>query len=384
MLMNLTKKNNFRSWEIETPHGKITTPIFMPDATYGVVNALSSNDLEHTKTEALVTTTLHIEQKLSSEYINQFNGLHNFMNWKRPILTDSGGFQVFSLINRQKDSKNIISDAGCSFKNPFEGSYNFLSPENSQSIQHNLNSDIRVVLDEPVIEDGSLANIKKSVKRTTLWAKRSKEMFLKLNNLTEKDFNNPSIKRPLLCAVIQGGNNFKYREISAGELIEIGFDIYGFGGLPLHDKHSWKEDAPTGFYKDLIAFVAGLIPEDKIRYGLGIGNPDNLKFAIEKGWDIFDCVLPTRNARHSYLYVGKGKGDVQYENYDVMHIKSSRYKNDDSPIDEHCGCLACSEISRAYLRYLLHIKSPTGYRYATIHNLFFFNKFIQDIKNAQV
>lgn len=379
-MMKLSKKGSSRTWEIETPHGKIKTPIFMPDATYGVVTGLSSRDLELTGTDALVTTTLHLEQKLSSEYLAKVHGIHNFMNWQKPILTDSGGFQVFSLINRQKDSKNVISDAGCSFKNQFEGSYNFLSPETSQIIQHNIGSDIRVVLDEPVIEDGSLANIKKSVKRTTLWAKRAKEMFLKLNNLTKADFNNPKIKRPLLTAVIQGGNNFKYREISAVELINIGFDIYGFGGLPLHNKHSWKNDSPTGFYKDLIAFVAGLIPEDKIRYGLGIGNPDNLKFAIEYGWDIFDCVLPTRNARHSYLYVGLGQGDIDYGNYGVMHIKSLRYKYDEKPIEEGCTCLACREISRSYLKYLLHIKSPTGIRYATIHNLHFYNNFIKNLK----
>jgi len=378
-MMSLIKKEGRRFWKIQTPHGNLQTPIFMPDATYGVVTGLSSHDLELTNTKALVTTTLHIEQKLSSEYISKVGGLNKFIGWDSPILTDSGGFQVFSLINRQKDSKNLITDAGCSFTSPIEGKYNFLSPENSQTIQHNIGSDIRIVLDEPVIEDGSLASIKRSVQRTTLWAKRSKEMFLKLHNLTEKDFLNPDIKRPLLCAVIQGGNNFKYREISANQLVEIGFDIYGFGGIPVHNKLSWKRDAPKGFYKELVAYVASLIPEDKIRYGLGIGSPDNIKYAIKCGWDIFDCVLPTRNARHSYLYVSKGQGDVEYDSYSVLHIKSLRYKYDEKPIDEKCNCLACKEISRQYLRYLLNIKSPAGIRYATIHNLYFYNNFVNQL-----
>ncbi len=373
-------KNKSRTWVINTAHGMISTPFFMPDATYGAVTALSTEDLVNSGTDCICTTTLHLEQLLGSEYMQRFGGLHKFMSWKGPILTDSGGFQVFSLINRQKSSKNVISDAGCSFTNPLEGSYNFLSPEISQVIQHRLGSDFRVVLDEPVIEDGSLAHIKESVKRTTIWAKRSKQAFLDLLKISEKEFDDPTIQRPLLTAVIQGGNNFKQREESAKQLIEIGFDVYGFGGVPVHDKHSWKNDAPTGFYQELIEFVAGLIPVDKIRYGLGIGNPDNLAFATAKGWDIFDCVLPTRNARHSFLYVHKGQGDAAYKTYDVLHIKTGKYKFDEGPIDADCDCETCKQISRAYLRFLLHTKNPTGYRYATIHNLRFFNQFMLNLK----
>lgn len=378
MQIKLIKKNKKgRIWEIQTPHGVIRTPFFMPDATYGCVIGLSSDDLLNVGTEALCTTTLHIEQKLNSLYIKNFGGIHKFMSWDKPILTDSGGFQVFSLLNKD----TIISDVGCSFTSEKEGSYNFLSPENSQIIQHNLGSDFRVVLDEPVIEDDSLANIKRSVKRTTAWAKRSKDAFLKLNNLTEEEFEKHNTNRPLLCAVVQGANNFKYREKSAKELIDIGFDIYSFGGNPKHSKYSWKENAPQGFNKELVAFVANLIPENKMRYGLGIGNPDNLKFAIEHGWDIFDCVLPTRNARHGYLYVHKGEGDSEYETYNVLHIKNKRYEFSDEPIDKKCNCLTCKSISRAYLRYLLKQNSPTGIRYATIHNLNFFNERIKEIRD---
>ena len=380
MRTKLTLTNGQRSWEIQTAHGKLITPLFMPDATYGSVTALSSADLLASGTTALVTTTLHLEQKLGSQYLKDLGGFNKFTGWTLPVLTDSGGYQVFSLINRYKNNKNVISDAGCSFTNYQEGSYNFLSPEISQQIQANIGSDIRVVLDEPVIEDTSLASIKESVRRTTAWAKRSKQAFLKILGITEKDFNDPNLKRPLLAAVIQGGNNFHYREKSAQELLEIGFDIYSFGGLPLHNKHSWKNDAPKGFYQELVQFVAGLIPPDKIRYGLGIGNPDNLVLAVKAGWDIFDCVLPTRNARHSYLYVHKGQGDAQYQNYDVLHIKSQRYQTDNGPLDSECNCPACKEISRAYLRYLLKIGSPTGLRYATIHNLSFFQQFMAGLR----
>jgi len=364
---------NIRKINIPTPHGNIQTPCFMPDATYGTVTAVTFKDLEIIGIQAIVSTTLHLEQKIGSDYLAKYGGLHKLINWNRPILTDSGGYQVFSLIHRNKDKKhNRITSAGCSFIDNRTGSYNFLSPETSQYIQHKIGADIRVVLDEPIIEDDTLSKIKTSVERTTEWAKRSKKTFLELNDLTENDFLNPKIKRPLLTAVIQGGNNFEYRKRSACELIEIGFDIYGFGGIPKHDKYSWKEDAPKGFYHELIEYVASLIPKDKIRYGLGIGSPDDLSFAIKCGWDIFDTVLPTRNARHGYLYVHKGQGDKSYKSYDVLHIKTQNYKFDEASIDSKCNCFTCKSISRAYLRYLLKIGGSTGHRYATIHNLQFY------------
>jgi queuine tRNA-ribosyltransferase len=372
-----------RKFIINTTHGSIETPYFLPDATYGTVQSLSYEDLDSIGVGGIVTTSLHIEQKLDSEYLQKIGGIHKLINWNHPILTDSGGFQVFSLIHKNKTNKaNKITDAGCSFIDYETGSYNFLSPESSQYIQHKIGSDIRVVLDEPIIEDDSLKRIKNSVERTTEWARRSKKTFLELNHLTENDFNNPEIKRPLLTAVIQGGNNFQYRKISAEQLVEIGFDIYGFGGIPKHNSKSWKEDAPKGFYHELIAYVAGLIPIDKIRYGLGIGSPDDLEFAVKNGWDIFDTVLPSRNARHGYLYVSKGQGDKGYGNFDVLHIKSNRYESDLGKIDENCDCLACKSINRAFLRYLIRIKSSTGYRFATIHNLAFYKKTMDNIRTV--
>ncbi len=369
---------------IDTPHGAIQTPVFMPDATYGAVSNLTGNDLKTSGVKELVTTTLHLEQKLGSEYISELGGIHKFMGWNRPILTDSGGFQVFSLINRNKKVKqNLVTNVGASFIDYKDGSYNFLSPERSMQIQHLLGSDIRVVLDEPVLHNDSLKNIRSSVKRTTEWAKRCKEAFLGLAGVSEKQFAASYKGRPLLTAVIQGANSLKYRKISAESLAEIGFDVYGFGGIPVHSELTWKEGGPTGFYHDLIAYVADLIPKDKIRYGLGMGTPDDLIFAHSVGWDIFDSVLPTRNARHGYLYVHPGEGDQEFKSYSAQHIKSMRYKYDETPVDGKCKCECCTTVSRAYLRHLIRIQSGTGFRLATIHNLTFYSGIMEKLRSRK-
>ena len=369
---------------INTPHGAIKTPVFMPDATYGAVSNMTGNDLKASGVKELVTTTLHLEQKLGSEYIQELGGIHKFMGWDRPILTDSGGFQVFSLIHRSNTVKqNLVTDVGASFIDYADGSYNFLSPERSIQIQHLLGSDIRVVLDEPVLHNDSLKNIRNSVKRTTEWAKRSKDAFLGLAGISEKQFADTTKGRPLLTAVIQGANSLKYRRQSAEQLSEIDFDVYGFGGIPVHSELTWKEGGPTGFYHDLIAYVAELIPKDKIRYGLGMGTPDDLIFAHSVGWDIFDSVLPTRNARHGYLYVHQGEGDQEFQSYSALHIKSMRYKYDQKSVDEKCKCECCTTVSRAYLRHLIRIKSGTGFRLATIHNLSFYSEIMENIRTKR-
>lgn len=380
-------KTSARRGQIHTLHGVIETPTFMPDATYGTVPYLTMQDLHDLGIKELVSTTLHLEQKIGSLYINKMGGLHKFIGWDRPILTDSGGWQVFSLIHRQHNKENIISNAGCSFKDYTTGAYHFLSPESSQLIQHLLGADIRIALDEPINIDDSLQTIKKSVQRNLDWAARSKKMFLQLNNLGTDDFNLPKKSekgskklRPLLTAVVQGANNLEMRKICAAGLTEIGFDIYGFGGLPVYNDKHWKNDAPKGFYQELIAYVAGLLPKDKVRYGLGIGTPDDLLFAVENGWDIFDSVLPTRNARHGMLYVHQGQGDKAYKTYDALHIKSDRYKFSKEQIDKDCDCFTCKQITRSYLRYLIRNHNGTGYRLASIHNLRFYAQFMEKIR----
>lgn len=380
MMVNFDfQKNTFRNGTISTPHGELTFPTFMPDATYGSISNLSYHDLEATGIDAIVTNTLHLEQKLGSDKIQKSGGFHKFTSWDHPVLTDSGGFQVFSLINRSPSKFNKITDAGCSFQDPTNGNYSFLSPETSQFIQHKIGSDIRVVLDEPVLGDASLSKIKKSVERTTQWAIRSKKAFLDLNNLTEKDFDNPKVERPLLTAVVQGANNFEQRLKSLEALKEIGFDIYGLGGVPVQTKRSWDYTHEGGFFKELLHFLSENLPQDKLRYALGVGTPDNIEFAVEHGWDLFDTVLPTRNARHGYLYLTNGKGDLEFDNYSVMRIKNSRYEFDDKPIDPECTCITCKTTSRAFLRYLLRIGEGSGYRLASIHNLHFYSDFMRKL-----
>lgn len=369
---------------IQTKHGDIKLPAFLPDATYGTIKGLTWNDVTSTNTNSVVTTTLHLEQKIGSAYLKEYGGIHKFFGWNKPILTDSGGFQVFTLIYRNPGKQNAITDAGCTFIDYDSGDYQFLSPEISQIVQFNLGSDIVTVLDVPIKHDASTSELAESIKRNTDWARRSKVKFLELNKLTENDFNNPKIQRPLIGAVIQGGNNTDLRRQSAEELREIGFDLYNYGGAPIHNDKHWHSDAPKGFNREMLEYVSSLIPDNKIKYAMGVGSPDDILYSIEKGWDIFDTVLPTRNARHGYLYVSKGQGDNEehpttkekFENYDVLHIKSDRYKFAEEQVDAKCNCECCKSVSRAYLRHLLRIGDTSGQRLASIHNLTFYQKII--------
>lgn len=364
-----------RRQEITTNHGTIQTPAFLPDATYGSINSVSFSDAKSAGVEEIVTTTLHLELKLGSEYIKSFGGLHKFFNWDRPILTDSGGFQVFSLIHRRGSKENKITEEGAHFKDFTNGKTHLLSPESSQQIQHNLGSDIRVVLDEPLSLQADHDTNLSSVKRTSEWARRSKQEFLKLNNLSETDFNSGNRNRPLLGGVVQGGADRELRKRSADELIEIGFDTYNFGGLPLRD--DGKLDLELS--QDLVE----MLPKDKIRYAMGIGTPDDIVNLSKMGWDLFDCVLPTRNARHGYLYVPKGEGDVDYENYSVLHLKAKRYEFSEEAIASSTHP-ALEGVSRAYLRYLIRIDEPSGFRLATLHNLHFYSKILADLRTENL
>ena len=367
--------------KIETRHGEIKLPAFLPDATYGTIRNLSFNDLENTGIKEVVTTTLHLEQTLGSLYIKKMGGIHKFINWNRPVLTDSGGWQVYSLINsKNANKKNKITEMGCSFIDPKNGNYNLLTPEASIIIQSNLGSDIFTVLDDPIIGDASLGDRKESVDITTKWAARGKKQFSKIYS--------KSINRPLIGAVIQGANDFKMRKISAESLIKIGFDLFNFGGIPVYEGATWKADEKKGFYREMLEYVSDLIPKDKYKYAMGIGQPDDIAFCVEIGWDLFDTVLPTRNARHGYLYVSEGSGDITKDfkgkifqmSYDVMHLRSSRYKFDETPVDLNCSCECCLRVSRSYLRHLIRIKEPAGFRLATIHNLSFYSNWMKNLR----
>lgn len=389
--------------KIKTKHGDILLPAFMPDATYGSIKAASFEDVKKSGVNEIVTTTLHIEQKFGSQNIKDFGGIHKFFGWDKPILTDSGGWQVFSLINKninqkvkrlkagkKRLSQNKISELGCSFIDPDTGNQSLLTPESSQTIQFNLGSDIVTVLDNPILGNATYKERKECVDINTKWAKRSLSEFLKLHKLKNlKD----SQDRPLIGCVIQGGNDTELRKQSAEELLELDFDIYNFGGMPLHTPETWKTESKEGFFHEMLEYVSNLIPNEKLKYAMGVGQPEDIAFCVEVGWDLFDTVLPTRNARHGYLYVSEGQGEVTRSyspqssksgnklSYDILHIKNERYKLSDEPIDKNCNCETCKTVSRAYLRHLLKIGEASGYRLATIHNLHFYAKWMELIRS---
>lgn len=361
---------------ITTKHGEIRLPAFMPDATYGSIKAISFADAKKAGVKEIVTTTLHIEEKIGSNFIKNFGGIHKFFGWDTTILTDSGGWQVFSLINSKKLSKNFATEVGCSFINEDTGKQTLLTPESSIQIQANLGADIITVLDYPILGDAPYNERKDCVERNTRWAKRAKAKYDEIFK-DKKD-------RPLLGCVIQGGNDFELRKLSAEQLLEIGFDIYNFGGLPLHTPTTWKNKSSGGFFHEMLEYVSTLIPNDKYKYAMGVGQPIDIAFCVDAGWDLFDTVLPTRNARHGYLYVSEGQGD-ETKNYktlshDILRLKSERYKEDDRPIDANCDCEACTTVSRSYLRHLIRINESTGMRLATIHNLRFYSDWMKKIR----
>lgn len=373
--------------DLKTLRGSIEMPAFMPDATYGSIKSISFEDARVAGVKEIVTTTLHIDQKIGSKFIKNFGGIHKFFNWNRPILTDSGGWQVFSLINAEGKSNalgNKISEAGCSFIDPINGKSTLLTPEVSVQIQLDLDSDILTVLDNPIQANASLADQKKSIDINSSWARRSKKYFEK-NNVSEGR---------LLGCVIQGGDNFELRKRSAQELVDVGFDIYNFGGVPMNHKDPlWKvriqKSTEVSFFREMLEYVATLIPEGKIKYAMGVGKPIDIAFCVDVGWDIFDTVLPTRNARHGLLFVSEGQGDGSFEYiaknkmrfaYEHMHLRSKRYERDDNPVDVNCDCECCRTVSCAYLRHLIRIKEPAGQRLATIHNLRFYSKWMEALK----
>ena len=394
--------------KITTQHGDIILPAFMPDATYGSIKAISFSDAAKAGVKEIVTTTLHIEQKIGSQFIKEMGGVHKFFGWERPILSDSGGWQVFSLIQkstpsafgtsplkrgRRKEGVNFITEAGCSFIDPETGNHMLLTPESSQVIQHNLGADIVTALDNPILGNVSLKERKECVRINTLWAKRSKAKFLELyQEISDKSLTSPRLSpnrrgsNSLIGCVIQGGNDFELRKQSAEELLELDFDLYNFGGMPLHTGITWLTESPKGFYHEMLEYVVKLIPDNKIKYAMGVGQPEDIAYCVDIGWDLFDTVLPTRNARHGYLYVSEGEGDqtrgYKNMNYDVQHIKTEKYKFDKNPIDKNCDCECCKTVSRAYLRHLIRMNEASGLRLATIHNLRFYSKWMEKIQEG--
>ena len=338
---------NARAGEIETPHGKIKTPVFMPVGTQATVKTLTKEELEKINSQIILGNTYHLYLRPGDELINDFGGLHKFMNWNRPILTDSGGFQIFSLGELRK-----IEEEGVHFRSHLDGSKHFLTPEKSIEIQNNLGSDIMMVLDECPHGMSSVEYLIPSIERTTRWAKRC------------IDANRNKNKQGLF-AIVQGGIYEDLRDKSFEGLKEYdeGFAGYAIGGLAVGEP---RED----MYR-ILKYITPKLPENKPRYLMGVGEPLDMLEAVEHGVDMMDCVHPTRIGRHGTVFTKYGR----------LVIKNASYSRDDRPLDE-CDCYVCKNYTRAYIRHLFKAGEILGQRLATYHNLHFLLKLMDDARTS--
>jgi len=334
-----------RLGRVETDHGSFMTPAFLPVGTQGTIKSLTPEELMEIGVEAILGNTYHLYLRPGHEAIGGLGGLHTFIHWERPILTDSGGFQIFSLGSLRK-----ISEEGVIFQSHLDGSSHFLTPEKVVEIQRILGTDIAMVLDECVPYPSPYEYVKPSMERTSRWALRS------LRSRREND--------PALFAIVQGGVHRDLREKSARSLVEMKFQGYAIGGLSVGE--------PKSMMIDVLKWTTPLLPEEAPRYLMGVGTPEDMINAVSLGIDFFDCVLPTRNARNGTLFTSSGK----------ISIKQAQYAEDGRPIDETCACYTCRHYSRAYLRHLYLAKEILSSRLNTIHNLYYYIKLLREISEA--
>ncbi len=355
---------NFR--KIETRKGVITAPVFMPIATRGAVKSLTPEELKSLGAKLILGNAYHLWLKPGMEIIKKAGGLHKFMNWPGPILTDSGGFQVFSLGAKSGNGGVKITDDWVEFRDPRNGKKYRLTPEKSIEIQLTLGSDIIMVLDECPPYPATKEQVAKAVARTTVWALRCKKYF-------DKKIKSAAAlsRRPLLFGIIQGGIYKDLRERSAREILAIGFDGYAIGGVAVGE--------PRKYLHQTLRQVLPLLPKDKPRYLMGLGKPEEIVAAVKAGIDMFDCVIPTREARHGRLYVyssAKKNFDsskpAKTDFYKTLQITNAKFSRDFKPLDKKCGCYTCQNYSRAYLNHLFQTKEPLALRLASIHNLNFY------------
>lgn len=341
--------------QLETVHGTIQTPVFMNVGTLAAIKgAVSTTDLQQIKTQVELSNTYHLHLRPGDKVVKKLGGLHKFMNWDKPILTDSGGFQVFSLTGLRK-----IREEGVYFNSHIDGKKIFMGPEESMQIQSNLASTIAMAFDECPPALAERTYIEASVARTTRWLKRCKAEMERLNSLPDT-IN----KHQLLFGINQGGILEDVRIAHAKEIAQLDLDGYAIGGLAVGESH---ED----MYRVLDATVPHL-PRNKPTYLMGVGTPANILEAVERGVDFFDCVYPSRNGRHGQVYTNKGK----------MNILNAKFELDDRPIEEGCQCPACKHYSRAYIRHLLKAKEMLGMRLCVLHNLYFYNTMMEEIRHA--
>lgn len=335
-----------RLGKLHTPHGTIDTPIFMPVGTRATVKTMTPEELKDIGTQIILSNTYHLYLRPGHKLIEEAGGLHKFMNWDKPILTDSGGFQVFSLGDLRK-----ITEEGVEFRSHIDGSKHFISPEKSIEIQNALGSDIIMAFDECAPYPSDRDYVKRSLERTTRWAKRCKEAH-----------KNPNTQA--LFGIVQGGMYKDLREQSAKEIMELDFPGYAIGGLSVGE--------PKEIMLEVLEYTAPLLPKNKPRYLMGVGSPDYLFEGVIRGIDMFDCVLPTRIARNGTVLTSNGK----------LVVRNAKYAKDFSKLDPECDCYTCQNYSRAYIRHLFNVNEILGARLTTVHNLYFLLKLMENIRIA--
>jgi len=336
---------DFRRGSLQFDRGLVQTPAFMPVGTYGTVKAMSPEELQGLGAEIILGNTFHLWLRPGTKVIQLHGDLHDFMHWEGPILTDSGGFQVFSLGKMRK-----ISEQGVKFQSPVDGSHVFMGPEESMQIQRELGSDIVMVFDECTPYPATEEEAESSMELSLRWAKRSKEAHA----------DNPAA----LFGIVQGGIYCELRGRSLEGLMDIGFDGYAVGGLSVGEPQEdrWR----------VLDFLSSRLPQDKPRYLMGVGTPQDIVEAVRRGMDMFDCVMPTRNARNGHLFTSKG----------VVRIKNAIHRESTESLDPDCGCYTCQNYSRAYLRHLFSCNEILGARLNTIHNLYYYQALMKGIRMA--
>ena len=351
----LKQEGQAKRAEFETVHGTIQTPVFMNVGTVAAIKgAVATSDLDKIKTQVELSNTYHLHVRPGDQIIKKLGGLHKFMSWDKPILTDSGGFQVFSLAGLRK-----IKEEGVYFNSHIDGRKIFMGPEESMQIQSNLGSTIAMAFDECAPSKADRTYVQSSVERTTRWLKRCKEEMNRLNSL-EDTVN----KNQMLFGINQGAIYDDIRIEHAKVISELDLDGYAIGGLAVGESHEEMYH--------VIEQVVPFLPKNKPTYLMGVGTPANILEGVERGVDFFDCVYPTRNGRHGHLYTNHGK----------INLFNAKYELDDRPIEPGCGCPACRRYSRAYIRHLLKAKEMLGMRLCVLHNLYFYNTMMEEIRDA--
>ena len=359
--------------KFKTKFGDVPLPVFFPDATRAVIRTLDSVDIKNAKTLGILVNTYHLYKDLGKKVVEEHSGIRQFMSWEGGVISDSGGFQVMSLA-KKGGSKGIITNDGVTFR-PQGGEKIVLTPEKSIQFQMVLKPDMVVVLDDFTEPGCAYEKAKETVERTILWAKKSKDEFLKICG--EKKIKKED--RPYLLGVVQGGEYLDLREYCTKELVKIGFDGLGYGGWPIKESGEFNFDVPR--------VIAENSPEDYLLYGLGVGKPDEIVKCFDLGFYIFDCVLPTRDARHSRLYVYNANtiNDINIRDknfYSFFDPSKQKYYHDTEPVSKACDCLLCTRYTRSYLHHLFKNNETTALRLATIHNLRFYSILMDKLKKS--